>query len=145
MPPPVVRRCTIPANTAVLLALPNVECSSLEPTFPDGTGGQTEAQQRECANFFANQITIDSLHCRIDGHEVTNTYLRTFRFVSSQFTFSAPTPWIFGETGGTGTAVSDGYFVMLKPLSSGNHTLRCGGAFDFGLEFGNTYHLTVEK
>jgi hypothetical protein len=141
--PLVERTCTIPADTAVFLGLVNVECSSLEPTFPDSTGGQTAAEQRECATFFANHIVMSSLFCTIDGQAVAN--LGSFRFPSSQFTFSAPTPWIFGVTGGTGTAVSDGYFVMLKPLSSGTHTLSCGGEFDFGFGFGNTYHLTVEE
>jgi hypothetical protein len=154
--PPVERSCTIPADTAVFLALPNVECSSLEtPDFdPDfGFGAHTAAAQRDCANFWANHIVVSSLFCTIDGTAVAN--LGSFRFVSSQFTFTAPTPWISGATGGTGTAVSDGYFLMLKPPSSGTHTLNCGGMFhfsedegdpftaDFGV--GNTYHLTVEE
>jgi len=141
--PLVERTCTIPADAAVFLGLANAECSSLEPTFPDGTGGQTSAEQRDCANFFANHIVVSSLFCTIDGQAVAN--LGSFRFPSLQFTFSAPTPWIFGDTGGDGTAVSDGYFVMLKPLSSGIHTLSCGGEFDFGFGVGNTYHLTVEE
>jgi hypothetical protein len=153
MPPLVTRRCTIPADTAVLLGLANVECSSLEPTFPEGTGGQTEDEQRACASFYANHIVVRSLFCMIDGKAVEN--LRYFRFPSSQFTFSAPMPWIYGDTGGTGTAVSDGYSVMLKPLSRGTHTVRCGGTFHFSVAegdpfdgdfgFGNIYSLTVEE
>jgi hypothetical protein len=144
--------CTIPAHTAVFLGLPNVECSSLEPTFPDGTGGQTAAERRACATFYANHILVTSLFCTIDDQEVAN--LGSFRFPSSQFTFSAPTPWIFGDEGRTGKAISDGYFVMLKPPSSGTHTLSCGGEFPFSVaegdpfdaDFGgNTYHLTVEE
>jgi hypothetical protein len=138
----VERACTIPADTAVFIALANVECSSLEPTFPDGTGGQTGAQQRKCANSIADHIVVSSLFCTIDGQAVAN--LESFRFASPRFRFSAPTPWIFGDTGGTGTAVSDGYFLMIKPLSTGAHTLSCGGAFDFGFGVGNTYHLTVQ-
>jgi hypothetical protein len=145
------RSCIIPAETAVLLGLTTTECSSLEPTFPDGTGGQTADVQRDCANFFGNHVVVSSLFCTIDGKAVAK--LGTFRFVSSQFTFTAPTPWIFGDTGGSGTAISDGYFVMLKPLSGGTHTLSCGGSFHFSVAdgdpfdadfgFGNTYHLTV--
>jgi len=142
-PPLVERRCTIPVGRAIYLALANAECSSLEPTFPDGTGGQTASAQRDCANFFANHIVVSSLFCTIDGQSVQN--LGTYRFVSSQFTFNAPTPWIFGDTGGTGTSVSDGYFVMVKPLPIGTHTLTCGGAFDFGFGFGNTYQLTIQE
>jgi hypothetical protein len=135
--PLVERSCTIPVGTAVFLGLLNAECSDLEGL------GTTEQEQSECADSLANHIVESSLFCTIDGQEVE--HFDTFRFLSSQFTFSAPTPWIFGDTGGTGTAVSAGYFVMLKPLSRGNHTLSCGGEFDFGFGFGNTYHLTVEK
>jgi hypothetical protein len=145
------RSCTIPANTAVFIGLVNVECSSRErPFFPEafGFGATTEARQIECAKFYADQIVVNrhTPFCEIDGERVAN--LGSFRFLSPQFTFTAPTPWIFGEKGGHGTAVSDSYFLMFKPLSSGTHTLRCGGRFDFGevgiVEFGNIYHLTVQ-
>jgi len=150
-PPMVERSCTIPPGKAVLVSLANVECSSLEPTFPDGTGGQTEEERRACATFFANHVVVSSLFCTIDGKAVK--HLGHFRFPSAQFTFTAPTPWIFGATGGTGKSVSDGYFVMLKPPAPGTHTASCGGTFhfstadgdpfdaDFG--FGNAYYLTV--
>jgi len=144
-PPQLERSCIIPAHTAILIGLANVECSSLEPEFPDGTGGQTAATQRECAKAFADEIVVSSLFCIVDGEPVEN--IGSFRFPSSQFTFTAPTPWIFGATGGTGTAVSDGFYLMFKPLSRGTHTLSCGGAFGgplFQAEFANTYHLTVE-
>src|SRR5262249_26771492 len=94
-PPVAVRSCTIPADTAVMIARANVECSSLEtPPFPDGTGGATEAEQRDCATFYGNHIDVSSLFCSIDGQSVGN--LGTYRFGSSQFTFTAPSPWIFG-------------------------------------------------
>jgi hypothetical protein len=149
-PPEVERSCTIPRDTAVFIGLVTVECSSRErPIFPEpfAFGAKTEAQQRECADSFADHIVVDSLFCEIDGETVAN--LGSFRFPSPQFTFTAPTPWIFGKHGGDGTAVGDGYFLMLKPLSSGTHTLRCGGKFDFGggavAEFGNIYQLTVRR
>jgi hypothetical protein len=148
----VERTCTIPEGAGVLAGVANTECSSLEPLFPAGTGGQTAAEQRDCANFFANHVVVRSLFCTLDAEPVKN--LRAFRFVSSQFKFNAPTPWIFGDTGGAGTAVSDGYFVMLKPPSRGIHTLSCGGSFHFAVAegdpfdadfgFGNTYRLTVQ-
>jgi hypothetical protein len=84
--------------------------------------------------------------------QVTN--LSSYRVSSPQFSFNAPTPWLFGDTGGNGTSVSDGYFAMLAPLSIGQHTLRFGGAFHFSTAGGDpfdfdgsidiTYHLTVQ-
>jgi hypothetical protein len=147
------RSCTIPADTALFLGLANVECSSLEtPLFPEpfGFGALTKETQHECATFYADHIVVDSLFCTIDGEPVPN--LGSYLVVSPQFTFHAPRRWIFGKKGGTGTAVSAGYFLMIKPLSFGTHELDCGGSLHFSeaeggpltLDFGNIYHLTVQ-
>jgi len=142
---PTERTCTIPAGKSVFFALLNAECSDLEGL------GTTEADQRTCAKFFADHIS--DLFCSIDGVPVKN--LAAYGVQSPQFTFTAPTPWIFGDTGGTGTSVSDGYFLMLAPLSRGAHTLRYGGSFHFSTAEGDpfnfdgsidiTYHLIVTQ
>ena len=67
--------------------------------------------------------------CVIDGVPVKN--LGAYRFLSPQFQFTAPTPRIFGATGGVGTAVGDGYYLMLAPMSKGTHTIHYGGTFHF--------------
>jgi len=126
---------TVPVGKAVFFPLANAECSSLEdPPFH----GDTDAEQRACAKSFADQIDPTSLFCEIDGVPVEN--LARYRFVSPQFSFTAPTPWIFGPVGGTGTSVGDGYYLLLAPLSKGEHTIRFGSA-SFGVD--STYHLTV--
>ncbi len=148
-PPPPSCYVTIPAGKSLFVALANTECSSLEdPPFH----GDTAAQQTTCANYWANHIVQASLFCEIDGAPLKN--LARYRFTSPQFAFTAPTPWIFGATGGSGSSVGDGYYLMLPPFSGGSHhTLHFGGAFhfsiaggdDFDADFGfeGTYHLTV--
>jgi len=141
--------CTIPVGKALFFPLANAECSSLEA---DPFHGDTAEEQRACAAFFADHIVVSSLFCVVDGVPVTN--LQNYRFVSPQYTFTAPTPWVFGDTGGTGTSVSDGYSIMLTPLSKGAHTLHFGGAFHFSVAEGDpfdadfaidtTYHLIVQ-
>ncbi|HEX5011620.1 MAG TPA: hypothetical protein VFY71_14600 [Planctomycetota bacterium] len=136
----VERTCTIPADTALFVGMLNVETSSLE-------GVPTEAEQEATSIFFADHIL--DLACTLDGVPVTN--LDAFRFLSPQFSFTAPSPWIFGETGGAGTSVADGYYVFLKPLSAGEHELHIEGAFHFAVAEGDpfdfddsidmTYHL----
>jgi len=106
----------------------NVETSSLE-------GTPTEAEQEATSVFFADHIV--DLSCTLDGAPVAN--LDDFRFLSPQFTFSAPSPWIFGETGGTGTSVADGYYVFLKPLAAGEHVLHIEGAFHFAVAEGDPF------
>ena len=95
------------------------------------------------ATSFADLIV--GVACEIDGKAVKQ--MDRYRFLSDQFTFTAPTPWIFGDVGGTGTSVADGYYVMVRPLSVGSHTIHFSGAFDFGtdglLPLDVTYNIQV--
>ncbi len=138
----VERYVTIPANTALCVSLVNVDSSTLEePPFY----GATAADQLAIANGFADYIT--DLSFTADGRSLRN--LDDFRVTSPQFSFTAPTPWLFGATGGTGTATGVGYFVMLAPLPVGRHTIHYTAAFKFsdapedyiGVEM--TYNITV--
>jgi hypothetical protein len=138
----VERTVTIPVGTALFVALVNVDSSTLEePPFY----GATAADQLAIANGFADFIT--DLSFTIDGRAVGN--LDAFRVTSPQFSFTAPTPWIFGATGGEGLATGVGYFVMVSPLSVGEHTIHYTGAFKFSDAPGDyiavnmTYHVTV--
>ena len=139
----------IPSGTALFIPLMNVECSSLEPP-ESGFHGDTEAEQTECAKYWADHIT--NLVLIVDGKamEITDDY----RAVSPQFAFDAPTPWVFGDTGGAGTAVGDGYYVMLAPLSVGGHTITIRATLHFAagelgpdpvdlLQTDLTWHITV--
>lgn len=140
------RTVTIPTGKALFIAMPNAEASNLEelPFF-----GDTEETQREAAEWFADHIVEAS--CSVDGKAVRR--IERYRVQSPQFSFTAPTPWIFGATGGEGTAVADGYYVMLAPLSKGSHTVHIKGLFRFSEADGDpftaeipldvTYHLNV--
>ena len=137
------RYVTIPAGKFLLVGLMNAEGSDLEGM------GTTYAEQREAATFQADHIQYVS--CSIDGVTVPN--IDSYRFISPQFHFCAPSPWIFGETGGNGTSVADGYFVMAGPFLKGTHTINIKGAFHFAIAEGDpfdfdasadvTYHITV--
>jgi len=128
---PITRHVEMPKGTSLFLTIRDAECSSIEepPFF-----GATEAEQRACANFFADHIRDVSV--TIDGVPVEN--IQDYRFETPQFSFDAPTPWIFGATGGPATAVGDGYFLMLKPLPVGTHTIHYSGTLHFEAgEFGD--------
>ena len=142
--------CTIPAGKALFVPSLTIECSSLEPP-ESGFHGDTEEEQAECASFWADHIV--NLSIEIDGVPVQD--LASYRVVSPQFSFTAPDPNILlVPGGGPGTAVADGYYVMLAPLSKGGHTIRIrgalhfsvaeGDAFDFDLPSDATFHITVE-
>lgn len=125
----------VPVGKSVFFPIINAECSSLEP-FP--YHGDTAEEQRVCAKGWADQIDVSLLFCEVDGVPLKN--LEFYRFVSPQFAFTAPTPWIFGADGGSGTAVGDGYYIFLTPLSQGEHTIHFGYQ-PWGIN--TTFHLTV--
>ena len=141
----VTRTVTIPEATPLFIGIANAEGSDLEGL------GTTEAERRASAEFFADHIVTTSLFCLIDGVTVRN--ITTYRVSSPEFAFTAPTPWIFGATGGDGLSVGDGYYLMLAPLSIGAHTIHFGGAFHFAVAEGDpfdadfaiddTYNVTV--
>jgi hypothetical protein len=118
------RTVTIPEGIAIFLSMLDVEASTLEdPPFY----GATAADQAKIAAFYASRI--GDLFLELDGSPVTS--LPTSPIASPQITVDVPTPWIFGDTGGTGTSSAAGYYVMIKPLPRGTHTIHYGGIFHF--------------
>jgi len=74
----------------------------------------------------------------VDGVAVSN--LANYRVESPQFSFTAPEPWIFSPApGGEGTAVADGYFVMLAPFYGGTHTIHLTGLIHFSIAEGDPF------
>lgn len=136
----VSRSITIPSGTALFMPILNAEASDLEGL------GSTAAEQSANATATEDAALVSSLSFLIDGIPVQN--LTAYRVVSPQFTFTAPTPWIFGDIGGTGKAVGDGYYIMVAPLSAGQHTIHFTGTFDFGsagsFSLDVTYNITVQ-
>jgi hypothetical protein len=120
-PTPRTRNITIAPGKALFVGTLTGEMSSLE-------GAATEQAQRDIANLQADQIV--GLTCTLDGQSVD---LANYRFESPQLSFTAPDPWIFSPApGGAGTAVGDGYYLFLKPMSVGRHVLHYTGGFHFG-------------
>lgn len=134
------RHASMPAGTAMFLTIRDAECSSLEAV-DSGFYGATEQEQRACATYWSDHIV--DVFCVIDGVAVQN--LEAYRFTTPQFQFAAPTPWIFGDTGGTGTSVGNGYFLMLAPLSRGTHVIHYGGNFHFSVAEGDDFDADFPK
>ncbi len=132
----VERTCTIPKGKYLFVAMINGEESSLEG-FPD------YPSQLAAAVAQADSIDPNSVYFTLDGVSLPNA--SNYRFLSPQISFNAPNPSILGG-GGQGTAVADGYFVFLKKLPPGQHTLQFGGTIVVGgvpvFNVDETYHLT---
>ncbi len=113
-------------------------------------GATLEAITAVCTGI-ADQVDVNTLSVRVDGVEVKRP--EQFRFQSPTFSFTGETPNVFSEIGcGTPpcyegfreTAFADGFWILLKPLSAGNHEIHFHGEipeFDFVVDV--TYHLTV--
>ena len=139
------RTITVPKGTSLFFPLLDVESSDIEGN------GETEAELRAGSQFLADFIDPDDLFLEIDGKPVTN--LDKYRVQSPLFTLGPlhEGNLLGAPAGTTGISVSDGYFVMLKPLSVGTHTLHFGGLVDlteaggpvFALDI--TYTVTVRR
>lgn len=118
----------IPAGTSILLASLDTFSSTL---LPPGSYTPTKAAgERVIAERFADRI--EDLFVTIDNVPVSD--VKAYRVTTHRFTFTAAYRWVFGipeQTYGTGTAVADGYYLMLRPLPTGSHTIHYGGRFHY--------------
>ena len=119
--------CTIPAGKAIFVAIVNSECSTVEPP---PFHGDNEEELTDCATCWGDHIVPSSVQATLDGVPLKS--LTSYRALSPMFPFVFPASNIFGIPGpGSGLSVSDGYWLMIPPLSAGVHTLSFSGAFDF--------------
>ena len=113
------RNVTIPFGKYLFVGLLTTEASDSEGL------GATRAERRETAVWLADHIV--GVRCEVDGMAAPD--IDSYRVASPQFPFDAPTPWIFGATGGRGESVADGYYVMLAPCRGGRTPSASPGPF----------------
>jgi hypothetical protein len=137
------RTVAIPEGKAVFFPIVNAEWDNLGVDPP-----LTVDALHEAAAGFVAAVDPASLVCEVDGVAIDGLLGR--RLISKPFEYSLPPGDIYEAFGydGNGTqypAVSDGYWVMLKPLSVGDHVLHfaasVGAPYNFSLEI--TYNITV--
>jgi hypothetical protein len=140
---PAERTCNIPAGKAVLFPVVAAECSYAE--YPQL---KTEQQLRSCA---ASQEDHVTLQASVDGTNIQG--LQGYRAQSPLFNFTVPKNNIVGistDSSNNTQGVSNGYWVFLKPVTAGSHTVHFSGVSTTYAATGvNTYstevkyHLTV--
>ena len=135
---PVVRTLTVPSGKALFFPVLNNVFFITEPD-------ENEAVARAAVNAAVDQAVIPSLFVQIDGHSVA--HLDRYRTESALFdTGSLPANNLFGLPAGTVLpGVDDGFYLLLAPLSPGEHTIHFGGAFADGFSQDITNHITVER
>jgi len=114
------RECTIPGGKAILIPIVNVECSAQEE------GNSNIEYLKGCAKGFIDtyRIAIGNLIFKIDDNEIRN--LSSFRVQSDLFNATYGEPPIYGplHENQPPYAISDGYWIFLKPLPAGNHRIE---------------------
>lgn len=111
----------VPGDKPILVAIVDGELSQLEIGFD-----KTAAQVAQAASDQIDPVDMSLFHASIDGHAISN--LASYREASPVFHFVAAADNPIGVPhGNSGIAVSDGYFIMLKPLGKGQHVLSFGG------------------
>jgi len=159
--PGVERTCTIPPNRALFYPLVNTlwtDCPALPGECPDSGSDEclTDAEVRGILTVFAEGgDRACQLRSTLDGASISSLQILTVRTQSPKFTSKLPeNNFVSGcalplPPGKTGRQIAEGYWVMLPPLSPGEHTLTLHGAAcdsqtgDVLFENGVTYHLTV--
>jgi hypothetical protein len=155
-------QCLVPQGKYIFLPILNAECSTYEqpagiyPSSQFGPGCTDEASCKACAKTSADLIARGSLSALVDGVPVTDLQSPSspFRVQSPDFfPFSVPTNNFFSGEGlrgaGSGNSEADGYWLMIKPLPLGSHTIQFKGNFVLHgkVLFGEnvTYNITVTQ
>lgn len=137
---PAVRSCTIPAGKPIFFPLLNT--AMLKPY-----GYETLLDFRR--SLAENMDAVTDLWCTIDDKDLEEDLdLFNFRVRSPSFTVIGPPkgvlpPGFLKVPAHTDQIVSDGYWLLLSPLASGEHTINFGGEGP-GFRVEVTYHLTIE-
>jgi hypothetical protein len=139
------RTCTVPTGKALFFPIVQVAFGAAvgdcEPTNPGVPCDVTALRAAAAASM--DPVMIDA---SIDGVPLRN--LSDYRVQSPVFSVTLPEENVLGVPSGTyAPMVSDGYWLMLAPLSAGAHTIHfkgiiTGGPFA-GFETEVTYHLTI--
>lgn len=114
----VTRTCTVPAGKAILFPILNVECDYLSPDM------KTESDLRICAKDDQDKAT--NLQATVNGVAIPD--LKTFRVQSPLFNATIPKDNIIGLPPATTQAISDGFWILLKPLPAGQHEIHFTGS-----------------
>jgi hypothetical protein len=129
------RTCPVPSNRAVLFPIINsVHLLSESLSFKSDSDLEDKVRNE------ADNVT--EMNLTIDGLELSD--LKQYRIHTSAFDIIVPEDNIWGVKPGKTRAAADGYWIFLKPLPKGMHTLQFNGSCLAGtINIGTNYYLEV--
>ena len=131
----VKRTCLVPSNRAILFPIIN-SVHLLSESLSFKSDSDLEAKVRnEADNVIEMNLTIDGLQL---------SDLKKYRIYTRAFDIITPEDNIWGVKPGKTRAAADGYWIFLKPLPKGMHTLQFNGSCLAGtINIGTNYYLEV--
>jgi len=135
------RSITVPAGTALFFPIVNFFWVNTPEYGDPAWSPEQEASVREL--MAATVDTAQNVALEIDGRSVPN--LDKLRVSGAVGACTLPDDNIFGVPFDpvVHDCVADGYWVLLSPLSVGNHTIHFAGGFESGFSLDVTYQITV--
>ncbi len=130
-----IEYCTIPQGKGIFFPVVNIVATldKNDPAF------DTIAEVKKAVADFINGAT--DLQASVDGVDIN---LNKLRAQSPPFKFKVGEENLLGAPAGTYTAVSDGYWVALHPLSVGEHTIHFSGKIgDFSVNVTLSHHCQI--
>jgi hypothetical protein len=149
----VKRKCTIPPNRALFYPLDTILWTDC-PGTSDANLKEKEIRDQLAKDYADNSCQLTST---LDGVSISSLRILTVRTQSPKFTTILPKNNLVSgcpaplPAGRTGREISDGYWIMLPPLTPGKHKLTLhwascdSGTGNVVFESGVTYHLTVRR
>ena len=139
-----VRTVTIPAGKALFFPVVNVVDVEDGTTIPGGTTVFKVHQPLQTAQSIVSEIIATaSGSCTVDGTNVPITAANLEQSVP--FTLLLPDHNLLGVPAGVYyPAFDSGYYVLLNPLSPGQHTIHFTGGFNNSNFLDVTYNITIQ-
>ena len=146
------RTCEVPADKAIFVSLGGVFLG-FAPEFPVAGDpclqmGTTLDQVRCDVNSDVPVAPNVSFEATLDGVPITDLLAYRAQSVPGGFTLRVPDPSLITDlglpAGDRSSAVTDGYYLLLKPLSPGEHTLNFRMITPGQPDAGVNYTLIVE-
>jgi hypothetical protein len=111
------RTCTIPSGKAILVTIIGIACNTKQDMV------KTEAEFRDCVRAIMDNLRLAT--AQLDGVNIPN--VEQYRITSSIFPVDLPKGAVWGAPPGPTNMSADAVYLMIPPLSKGEHTLHFSG------------------
>jgi len=110
--------CNVPQNKSLLMSIDGGTSDFSDPTIKTKTPAELVRLVTK-SNIYPNSFGIT-----LDGHPLALTNDEVNKVQSNLFKLSLPANNLWGEPTGPDQAITQGWWVMLKPLPPGQHTVH---------------------